>query len=75
MVVLAVAYLSDGPISSMSISTTVRRWPSVSKDRCLSRPWAMTRWPFFSDSATFSAASRQMEQRMNSVSPSFHSFA
>ena len=34
----------------------------------------MTRVPLVSDSATFSAASRQIEQRMNSVSPSFHSF-
>ena len=34
----------------------------------------MTRVPLVSDSATDSAASRQIEQRMNSVSPSFHSF-
>src|SRR4051795_10947432 len=33
----------------------------------------MTRVPLVSDSATDSAASRQMEQRRNSVSPSFHS--
>src|SRR5690606_36933201 len=33
----------------------------------------MTRMPFWSDSATFSAASRQMEQRRKSASPSFHS--
>ena len=33
----------------------------------------MTRVPLVSDSATFSAASRQIEQRMNRVSPSFHS--
>ena len=33
----------------------------------------MTRMPLVRDSATFSAASRQIEQRMNSVSPSFHS--
>src|SRR4029450_5286272 len=33
----------------------------------------MTRVPRLSDSATFSAASRQTEQRMNRVSPSFHS--
>ena len=33
----------------------------------------MTRSPFFSDSATFSAASRQIEQRMNRVSPSLYS--
>src|SRR6185312_17267664 len=36
---LAVAYLSDGPISSTSSSTTVRFSPSrVSNERCLSRP-------------------------------------
>ncbi len=33
----------------------------------------MTLMPRWSDSATFSAASRHTEQRMNSVSPSFHS--
>src|SRR6478736_1217884 len=33
----------------------------------------MTRVPRASDSATFSAASHHTEQRMNSVSPSFHS--
>ena len=33
----------------------------------------MTRVPRPRDSATFSAASRQTEQRMNRVSPSFHS--
>jgi hypothetical protein len=33
----------------------------------------MTRVPRWSDSATFSAASRQTEQRMKRVSPSFHS--
>src|SRR3954454_6411667 len=33
----------------------------------------MTRMPRCSDSATFSAACRQMLQRMNSASPSFHS--
>jgi len=33
----------------------------------------MTRVPLVSDSATFSAASRQLEQGMNRVSPSFHS--
>ena len=32
----------------------------------------MTRVPLVSDSATFSAASRQLEQGMNRVSPSFH---
>ena len=36
------------------------------------RPWTMTRVPLVSDSATFSAASRQLEQGMNRVSPSFH---
>ena len=39
------------------------------------RPCAMTRVPLVRDSATFSAASRQIEQRMNSVSPSCHSLA
>jgi hypothetical protein len=34
----------------------------------------MTRAPFSRDSATFSAASRQIEQCMNSASPSTHSF-
>src|SRR4051794_29340441 len=33
----------------------------------------MTRVPLVSDSAAFPAASRQIEQRRNSVSPSFHS--
>src|SRR5690606_9921263 len=66
----------EGPTSSTCISTTVRRSPSrVSNERWTSRPWTMTRMPFVSDSATFSAASRQIEQRMNRVSPSFHSFA
>ena len=71
---LAVAYRSEGPTSSTSISTTVRFSPSlVSYDLDFSRPETMTRVPRLSDSATFSAASRQIEQRMNSVSPSFHS--
>src|ERR1700760_930140 len=53
---------------------TVRFSPSrVSKERCLSRPVATTRMPRVSDSATFSAACRQIEQRRNSASPSFHS--
>src|SRR5690348_11767593 len=53
---------------------TVRFSPSrVSKLRALSRPWATTRVPLVSDSATFSAAWRQIEQFRNSVSPSFHS--
>ena len=39
LLTLAVAYRSEGPISSTSSSTTVRFSPSfVSKDRCLSRP-------------------------------------
>ena len=72
---LAVAYFRDGPTSSTSISTTVRFSPSrVSYERCLSRPCATTRMPRCSDSATFSAAWRQIEQRRNSASPSFHSF-
>src|SRR5688500_2846091 len=53
---------------------TVRFSPSlVSYERDFRRPETMTRVPRWSDSATFSAASRQTEQRMNSVSPSFHS--
>ena len=71
---LAVAYRSDGPISSTSSSTTVRFSPSrVSNERCLSRPVTITREPRVRLSATFSAASRQMLQRRNSASPSFHS--
>src|SRR5699024_7452872 len=70
----AVAYRSAGPISSTSSSTTVRFSPSrVSKDRCLSRPCATTRVPRVRLSATFSAACRQLLQRRNSASPSFHS--
>ena len=53
---------------------TVRFSPSlVSYERDFSRPVAMTRVPRWSDSAMFSAASRQIEQRMKRVSPSFHS--
>jgi hypothetical protein len=71
---LAVAYRSEGPISSTSSSMTVRFSPSlVSNERCLSRPETMTRAPRVSDSATFSAGWRQMLQRRNSASPSFHS--
>src|SRR3954447_579705 len=52
---------------------TVRFSPSrVSNDRCRSRPCTMTRAPRVSVSATFSAAWRQMLQRRNSASPSFH---
>ncbi|SKZ66392.1 Uncharacterised protein [Mycobacteroides abscessus subsp. abscessus] len=46
----------------------------VSYDRCLRRPCTMTRDPLVRLSVTFSAASRQMLQRRNSASPSFHSF-
>src|SRR6478752_2528752 len=50
-------------------------FPSLSVyECCFSRPRTTTRVPLVSDSATFSAASRQMEQRMNRVSPSTHSF-
>ena len=45
----------------------------VSYERCFSRPWTITAVPFWRDSATFSAAWRQTEQRRNSASPSFHS--
>src|SRR5918997_4947514 len=73
-VTLAVAYRSEGPISSTSSSMTVRFSPSlVSNDRCLSRPVTITREPRVSDSATFSAACRHTLQRRNSASPSFHS--
>src|ERR1700712_3753124 len=69
-----VAYRRDGPISSTSSSMTVRFSPSfVSKDRCLSRPETITREPRVRDSATFSAACRQMLQRRKRASPSFHS--
>src|SRR6185437_6013821 len=52
-VVLAVAYRSDGPISSTSSSKTVRFSPSrVSNERCLSRPWTITREPRVRLSAT-----------------------
>src|SRR5690606_34927412 len=71
---LAVAYRSEGPISSTSNSMTVRFSPSlVSKDRCLSRPVTTTRLPRVSDAATLSAAWRPMLQRSTSASPSFHS--
>ena len=71
---LAVAYRRAGPISSTSISKTVRRSPSrVSYERDFSRPCTMTRIPFCSDSATFSAACRQTAQLRNIASPSFHS--
>src|SRR3954471_8606932 len=54
---------------------TVRFSPSlVSYVRLRRRPLTITRVPRVSDSATFSAASRQTEQRMKRVSPSFHSF-
>src|SRR5690625_1506636 len=76
LVGLAVAYRSAGPISSTSSSMVVRLLPSRSvKERCFRRPCAITRVPFSSDSVTFSAASRQIEQRRNRASPSLHSFA
>src|SRR5574337_1375353 len=72
--ILAVAYRSDGPISSTSTSKTVRFSPSrVSNERCRSRPLTMTRAPRVRLSATFSAASRQMLHRRNNASPSRHS--
>ncbi|ALE79714.1 hypothetical protein WY02_16180 [Pseudonocardia sp. AL041005-10] len=45
----------------------------VSNDRWRRRPWTTTRAPRVRDSATFSAAWRQMLQRRKSASPSFHS--
>jgi len=72
----AVAYFSDGPTSSTSISNTVRFSPSrVSYERAFNRPWTTTRMPRWSDSATFSAAWRHTEQERNRASPSFHSLA
>ncbi len=60
LVTLAVAHRIDGPISSMRSSTTDRLSPSwVSQVRCSSEPVTMTRIPLVSDSATFSAMSRQ----------------
>src|SRR6201999_109696 len=74
LLTFAVAYRSEGPISSTSTSKTVRFSPSrVSKERCLRRPVTITRDPRVRLSATFSAASRQMLHRKNSASPSFHS--
>src|SRR5207237_8617862 len=56
----AVAQRRLGPTSSATISTTLRFSPfSVSQLRCSSRPVTTTREPFPSDSATFSAISRQ----------------
>src|SRR5665811_759671 len=73
-VTLADAYRREGPTSSTWSSTTVRFSPSrVSYERWTSLPCTITRIPLVRDSATFSAASRQTEQRMNSVSLSFHS--
>src|SRR5262245_57394398 len=70
----AVAYRSEGPISSTSSSMTVRFSPSrVSYDRWRSRPVTTTRAPRCSDSATFSAACRHTVQDRKSGSPSFHS--
>jgi hypothetical protein len=45
------------------ISTTVRLWPSVSKDRWISLPMTMMRWPFFKLFAAFSATLRHAVQR------------
>lgn len=69
-----VAYRMLAPSSSTSSSTSVRFSPfEVSKLRCLSRPWAITRAPLARDSARCSPAYRHSEQRRNSVSPSCHS--
>src|SRR5665648_1058437 len=66
-VTLADAYRSEGPTSSTWSSTTVRFSPSlVSYERWTRRPCTRTRIPLVRDSATFSAASRQTEQRMKS---------
>ena len=72
----AVAYRSEGPISSTSSSMLVRWLPSRSwYDRWRRRPCAMTRLPFVSEPDTCSANSPQTLERRNSASPSFHSFA
>src|SRR5690606_41375678 len=74
LVTFAVAYFRDGPTSSACISMTVRFSPSgESQERETRRPVTTTRVPRVNDSAAFSAASRQIEQRMHSVSLSFHS--
>src|SRR5690606_5589262 len=74
LLTFAVALRSDGPTSSTSISKTVRFSPSrVSYERCLRRPWTITRMPRCRVSATFSAACRQTLHVRNSASPSFHS--
>ncbi len=74
-VTCAVAYRSDGPISSTCSSYVVRCCPSRS-GRCAAQdalredPHAFVRLP-----ATCSANSRQQLAWRNSASPSFHSFA
>src|SRR4051812_21425095 len=71
---LAVAHRRLGPISSASISITVRFSPSwVSQERCCRRPTTITFAPRVSDSATFSASVRHALTVKYDVSPSFHS--
>ena len=69
----AVAQRRLGPISSASISTTVRLSPSwVSQERIWSRPATTTRVPRVRVSAQFSARLRQPLTEKYDVSPSFH---
>ena len=57
---VVVAHLRLGPSSSATTSTTKRLVPSsVCQDRCANRPTITTRLPLASDSATWTAWSRQ----------------
>ena len=70
---LAVAHRRLGATSSASISTLLRRSPSaVSHELVRSRPTTITRVPWLSDSAMFSASDRQAVTSKNDVSASFH---
>jgi hypothetical protein len=69
----AVAHLRDGPTSSTWTSNADRLLPSWSShERCWSLPTTTTREPFWRDSATFSAMSRQQLHRKNPSSLSSH---
>jgi hypothetical protein len=66
LVVVAVAHLRLGPSSSATTSTTERALPSSDcQDRCASRPTTMTRLPSVSDSAAWTAWSRQTTTAQN----------
>ncbi len=65
---VVVAHLSEGPTSSASTSTALRRSPSgVSQERVLSRPRTRARSPLDSESVTCSARSRQALIRKEEV--------